>query len=103
MEEQRIHQPVGKSIVGHSSRQRVNALAPSVSAVELKTVTQAFGQHCLQRMIRGTSLPQRSADASEVGIQLLTRGGRREEITGRSERGKNHVEIVHPIRLVNGA
>src|SRR5437667_368886 len=101
VEEERIEQPVGKGVVRHRRRKRVDALSPRVCATNLDTVAHSLRDDHLQGVIERVGLPKHAGHAAEVWIEFLTARCRREEITGRCERRQDHVEIIDPERLVD--
>src|SRR5205814_10050318 len=86
VEEERIEQPVGKGVVRHRRRERVDALSPRVCATNLDTVVHSLRDDHLQRVIERVGLPKHAGHVAEVWIEFLTARCRRQEITGWWER-----------------
>src|SRR5579872_6587316 len=68
IEEELVEESVGEGIVGFGGRERIYALAPGVSAVELEAVAHTLGDVGLQRVVEGVGLPQGSVNAAEIGV-----------------------------------
>jgi len=103
IEEKLIEQAIRKSVIGFGGGEGVNALSPSVSGMKFKSMGNAFCHVCLKCVIKRTGLPQSRIDTAEIGVDRVARGGGREHIPCRRQRGKNHVNVVHAIGKVNSA